>query len=146
MFITCLGFKGGVAKTTMAVHLAGALADAAPTRLIDGDANRSALAWSAAGFKVVDERSGAWAARDYEHVVIDSAARPAAEDIKVLADGCDLLVLPTTPDAFQKASLARCLVHDVNALPSNPDHGDGTLVILELLAGGDGDGGRSGGQ
>ena len=51
-------------------------------------------------FKVVDERQAARYAREYEHIVIDTEARPDEEDLKALADGCDLLVIPTTPDAL----------------------------------------------
>src|SRR5258706_7491014 len=59
MIITIASFKGGVAKTTTAVHLAAYLQDRSPTLLIDGDPNRSATGWSRRGqlpFKVVDER------------------------------------------------------------------------------------------
>jgi chromosome partitioning protein len=34
--------------------------------------------------------------RDF--IVIDTPARPDSTDLKELAEGCDLLVLPTTPD------------------------------------------------
>jgi len=43
--------------------------------------------------------------RNYEHVVIDTAARPSREDLEALADGCNLLVLPTTPDALAMDAL-----------------------------------------
>ena len=36
----------------------------------------------------------------YEHIIIDTAARPDKEELEALADGCNLLVLPTTPDAL----------------------------------------------
>ena len=39
-------------------------------------------------------------ARDFDHIVIDTEARPNEEDLQALADGCDLLVIPTTPDAL----------------------------------------------
>jgi chromosome partitioning protein len=103
MIITIASFKGGVAKTTTAVHLAAYLQDRSPTLLIDGDPNRSATGWSRRGqlpFKVVDERQAAKYARDFEHCVIDTEARPEEEDLKALADGCDLLIIPTTPDAL----------------------------------------------
>ena len=51
--------KGGVGKTTTAVHLAAYLQQKAPTLLVDGDPNRSATGWSKRGelpFKVIDER------------------------------------------------------------------------------------------
>ena len=38
--------------------------------------------------------------RSYEHIVIDTAARPDRDELQALADGCNLLVLPTTPDAL----------------------------------------------
>src|SRR5205085_8173827 len=75
----------------------------APTLLIDGDPNRSATGWNKRGalpFRVVDERQAARFARDYEHIVIDTQARPSLEDLEALVDGCDLLVIPTTPDAL----------------------------------------------
>lgn len=103
MILTVASFKGGVGKTTTAVHLAAYLQRKAPTLLIDGDPNRSASKWTSRGelpFKVVDERQSARYARDYEHIVIDTEARPDEEDLRALADGCDLLVIPTTPDAL----------------------------------------------
>ena len=103
MIITVASFKGGVGKTTTAVHLAAYLQKKAPALLVDGDANRSATVWGKRGelpFKVVDERQAARYARNYEHVIIDTEARPEEDDLKALADGCDLLVIPTTPDAL----------------------------------------------
>ena len=103
MIITVCGMKGGVGKTTSAVHFATYLQTFAPTLLIDGDPNRSATGWSKRGalpFTVVDERQAARYARQYEHIVIDTQARPEQDDLRALADGCDLLVVPTTPDAL----------------------------------------------
>ena len=51
-------------------------------------------------FSIVDERGAAKFARDYEHIVIDTEARPNEDDLRSLAEGCDLLVIPTTPDAM----------------------------------------------
>lgn len=103
MIITVASFKGGVGKTTSAVHLAALLQERGPTLLIDGDPNRSATGWAKRGelpFKVVDERQAARYVGAHQHVVIDTQARPSREDLEALADGCDLLILPSTPDAL----------------------------------------------
>jgi len=103
MIITVASFKGGVGKTTTAVHLSAYLQKKKPTLLIDGDPNRSASAYMKRGklpFSIVDERGAAKFARDYEHIVIDTEARPDEDDLRSLAAGCDLLVIPTTPDAM----------------------------------------------
>jgi chromosome partitioning protein len=36
--------------------------------------------------------------RNYEHIVFDTPARPKQDDLEALVDGCDLLIIPTTPD------------------------------------------------
>lgn len=105
MIVTVASFKGGVSKTTTAVHLAAFLNALGSTVLVDGDPNRSATGWAKRGalpFRVVDERQAARVIRDDrpEHVVIDTPARPAREDLEALAGGCDILVIPTTPDAL----------------------------------------------
>lgn len=108
MIVTLASFKGGVAKTTSAIHLACFFSKHGSTLLIDGDPNRSATGWSKRGalpFKVVDLMQAPMHSRNYEHVVIDTAARPNREDLEALADGCNLLILPTTPEALAMDAL-----------------------------------------
>ncbi len=103
MIVTIASFKGGVGKTTTAVHVAAYLQKKKLTLLIDGDPNRSASAYAKRGrlpFTIVDERGAAKFARDYEYIVIDTEARPDEDDLRSLANGCDLLIIPTTPDAM----------------------------------------------
>jgi chromosome partitioning protein len=109
MIITTASFKGGVGKTTTAIHLAAFLQDLAETLLVDGDPNRSATRWDRRGeglpFKVVSEQQAAKYAKNFEHIVIDTQARPTEEDLQDLIDGCDLLILPTTPDVLSLDAL-----------------------------------------
>lgn len=85
------------------MHLACYFSQKGDTLLVDGDPNRSATGWSKRGelpFKVVDLMQAALYSPKYEHIIIDTAARPDKEELEALADGCNLLVLPTTPDAL----------------------------------------------
>jgi len=36
--------------------------------------------------------------RNFEHIVFDTPARPSRDDLEALVEGCDLLIIPTTPD------------------------------------------------
>lgn len=99
--LTVTGFKGGVGKSTTAIHLAAYLSDLGDTVLVDGDPNRTALSWASRGhlpFTVADERKAMKVIQGRDFIVIDTPARPDSTDLKELAEGCDLLVLPTTPD------------------------------------------------
>src|SRR5262245_25734520 len=99
--VTVTGYKGGVGKSTTAIHLAAYFSTRGETVLIDGDANRTAVAWAARGefpFRVGDERQMAKLLQGAKYAVIDTQARPTSNDLQELAKGCDLLILPTSPD------------------------------------------------
>lgn len=119
MVIAVAAFKGGVSKTTSAIHLAAFLSKGGKTLLVDADPNRSARAWAARGpglpFSVLDEREASGRASEFTHTIIDTEARPSKDDLLELAAGCDLLVLPTTPDAMSLDSLMQSLA----VLPGN---------------------------
>jgi chromosome partitioning protein len=103
MIITVANFKGGVGKTTTAIHLAGYLAEKDKTLLVDGDQNMSSLEWSEAGnfdFKVINPLELKKEAKNFAHIVIDTEARPKQSDLEVLSKISDLLIIPTTPDAL----------------------------------------------
>jgi chromosome partitioning protein len=113
MIITVASYKGGVGKTTTAVHLAAYLQTLAPTLLLDGDDTRNATAWSKRGkgfaFKVADEVQAARFARDFTHTVIDTGQRPKHIDLQVLSEGCDLLVIPAVPASLDTDGLVLML-------------------------------------
>lgn len=104
MIVTVTSHKGGVGKSTTAIHIASFLQTKAPTLLVDDDQNGSVLAWSTRGpeplFKVISGRLLAKYAGKYQNIVIDTPARPSQADLKGLVENCDLLVIPSTPDAF----------------------------------------------
>ena len=121
MIITVASFKGGVGKSTTAFHLAAYFSLSAPTLLVDGDANRSATDWGTRGqvpFKVVDEKQAIKHARSYEHIIIDTPARPDGDELKTIATGCDLLVLPTSPDALALGATLK-MVDALHSLDTN---------------------------
>jgi chromosome partitioning protein len=108
MILTVASFKGGVGKSTSAIHLAAWFAARGSTALIDGDPNRSSTSWANRGnpgFAVAPETQIALWARRVEHLIIDTKARPDASDLEALAAGCDLLILPCTPDPFSLDAL-----------------------------------------
>jgi chromosome partitioning protein len=101
--ITVTGYKGGIGKSTTAFHLAAYFSDLGKTVLIDGDSNRTALKWAGRNadqlpFTVADERQAMKIIPGMDYVIIDTPARPNSDDLKELAKGCDLLILPTSPD------------------------------------------------
>ena len=99
--ITVTGYKGGCGKSTTAIHLATYFSDRAKTLLIDSDPNRTSIEWSRRGslpFTVEDERKAIKLIPGSDYVIVDTPARPKSDDLQELADGCDLLILPTIPD------------------------------------------------
>ena len=115
MIITVTSYKGGVGKTTTAIHLAAYLQRLAPTLLVDGDAIRSATKWSQRGgdaglpFKVVSHAQMVKHIRDYQHVIIDTEGNPTDDDFKDLANNCDLLVIPAVPESVATDGLTHTL-------------------------------------
>lgn len=101
--LTVTGYKGGVGKSTTAFHLAAYFSEIGKTVLVDGDPNRTAIKWSERSgkelaFEVADERQAMRLVQQKDFIIIDTPARPDSEDLTELAKGCDLLILPTSPD------------------------------------------------
>ena len=112
VIITIAGYKGGIAKTTSAVHLAAFLQSKAPTLFIDSDENRSAVSWARQEklpFEVTTENLAPKRIMSVrpEHIVIDTKARPSSEELEEISTNCDLMVLPSTTRPMDIAALMR---------------------------------------
>lgn len=146
LILTVTGYKGGVGKSTTAIHIATYFSEKGQTVLVDGDPNRTALSWSDRGslpFQVADERQAMKAIPGKEYVVIDTPARPNSDDLKELAKGCDLLILPTAPDVLSLEPMLETAkaLGDANyralltIVPPHPSK-EGELLREDLMAGG----------
>lgn len=114
MLVSIASFKGGVGKTTTAVHLSAYFQKKGKTVLVDGDPNRSALAWSERGnfpFQVINESELAARAGEFSNIIIDTPARPSAEELKTLSAESDLLLIPTKPDALSLDALLKIVAN-----------------------------------
>ena len=126
--IAVTGLKGGVAKTVTAVHIATFLSAKGQTLLIDCDKNRSSLQWASQGklpFKVTDETGAIKSIAGKDYVVIDTPASPSSGDLKRIADGADLLVLPSIPDALS----LQPLIATIRELPEKANY----RVLLTII-------------
>jgi chromosome partitioning protein len=106
MRIVLTSMKGGVGKTTTAIHLAAWLAQRGETLLIDADPVEGALSWADAEtlpFTISNELGAK--PKDYEHVVVDTRGQPDAKSLRTFAGKADLVIIPTTPSQLSLTTL-----------------------------------------
>jgi chromosome partitioning protein len=110
MIVSIVSFKGGVGKTTTAVHISEVLNRKAPTLLVDGDPNQSALAWQGRGklsFHLISENELTKHAGKFKHIILDTPARPTTEELKTISKESDLVIIPSQPDALSLDALIK---------------------------------------
>jgi chromosome partitioning protein len=144
LIVAVTNLKGGVAKTTTAVHIAEYLRQLGTTVLVDGDPNRSALAWAGRkqrsegdSLQVITEMQIARYAQKACCYVFDTKARPEPDDLKAMIETATLILLPTPPsgdDLRVTAELSDSLkqagskIHRV-LLTRVPDRGRATALL-----------------
>jgi chromosome partitioning protein len=132
MIISLLNQKGGVGKTTLAVHLATALAmRKRKVLLVDADPQGSALAWSASRqvkplfpviglpTKTLHKEIPAHAA-NYDDIVIDGAPR-VNELARAAIMAADTVIIPVQPSPYDVWAAKEIidLIHEASAFKEN---------------------------
>lgn len=102
--IAIINSKGGTSKSATAINLAGYFAaKGQKVTVIDCDKNRSALRWlqqrEISGIKllfpVISQAQALTATGASDMIVYDTAAQITPQEIQDLADGCNLVLVPT---------------------------------------------------
>ncbi|HYE50548.1 MAG TPA: ParA family protein [Azospirillaceae bacterium] len=109
--------KGGCGKTTLATHIAAALAAAGHrTALADVDRQRSSLGWlerrpaTAPAIRGLDwTREPGDPPAGLDRLVIDAPAALRGKEIEALVREADVIVLPVLPGAFDEGATLRFL-------------------------------------
>ena len=110
MRVVVLSRKGGVGKSTTAIHLGGYLAGVSEggddVLLVDTDPSRNALRWAKRGrlpFRVAGEDevdADPAMAREARHLIVDMRGSPSAEEIEDAMRLAEVMVIPIMPSGL----------------------------------------------
>jgi chromosome partitioning protein len=129
MIVLVANTKGGCGKTTVATHLAAALAcHGHQTALADADRQRSSLEWTrlrpgtAAPIVALDwSKELAAPPKGIERLVIDAPAAMKKKDLFELVKMADVIVVPVLPSVFDQGSTTAFLarLHELKPIRKN---------------------------
>lgn len=136
MIVGIVSEKGGVSKSTTAIHLAAFFSRIGSTLLLDGDRLKCATNWDQRGraagnvtpFRVAPVGAAMALAPHYEHKIVDTGQNPNIDDLLVVAKYSDLLVVPSKPAGFDPDGLGQT----IRALRSIT-HDDGSPIQFRVL-------------
>lgn len=113
MIVAVISHKGGVGKTTSAVHLAAYFQTLGPSLLLDGDDTRNAINWSQRGngfpFHIAPVPEAAALMPKFTHTVIDTGQRQTPADLRAAYATCDLIVIPSVPSSLDTDGLGQTI-------------------------------------
>jgi len=115
LLISLASLKGGVGKTTSAIHIAGQLAKRQQgpqegVAIVDRDRTRSATSWSRGGnlpFFVGTQDAVFKRADEFKTLVIDSRGGLENEELQEMAEASDFLLLPTNVEYMSLDAMAQ---------------------------------------
>ena len=112
LLISLASLKGGVGKTTSAIHIAGHLSEQGRggVAVIDRDRTRSATSWSRSGnlpFFVGTQDAAFKRADEFTTLVIDSRGGLENEELQEMAEASDFLLLPTNVEYMSLDAMAQ---------------------------------------
>ena len=113
MIVAVISHKGGVGKTTTAVHLAAFFQGLGKTLLLDGDDTRNAINWSQRGkgfpFEIAPVDQASVLMPRFTHTVIDTGQRQTRADLRAAYATCDLIVVPSVPASLDTDGLGQTI-------------------------------------
>ena len=112
LLISLASLKGGVGKTTTAVHLAGCITErqGAGVAVVNRDRTRSATSWSRGGklpFFVGTQDSVFKRADEFTTLVINSRGGLENDELQEMAEASDFLLLPTNVEYMSLDAMAQ---------------------------------------